>query len=373
MSFLLEKKLDHESKCEAAIRQAHYSDAVFHAAKAAEYAFGLAESTQGTISARYVNDGEAWLEIAERLKTQPPTSRPTDKKGKREGEDEQASESLANDWLVASRPNVSFDQIAGMQAAKEVIQNMIIHPLKKPEIARSLGLKPGGGMILFGPPGNGKTLLGKAIAGEIDAPFYYASGAQIRSKWHGESEQRLRQLIQEATANPLAVLFFDEVEGLLPKRGEASSVVDNRIVTQFLSEIGGFQDRDNILLLLGATNCPWDIDEAVFRTGRFDEKIFIGLPDAEARRGILNMHLKAVALQADFDVDSWAEKMDGYTGSDIVGIVNAAKRACLSRSVREDSEPIILAEDFETAFLHIPASVTPDLMTRYEAFSKARF
>lgn len=369
MSFLLEKKLEHESKCEEAIRAGRAGDAVFHAAKSAEFAYALAEQTGSAIAERYIEDAEAWLDIAERLKMTP-RGRKAEDSGKRV---EDRGEKLEDDsWLVTEKPNVTFKMIAGMEEAKQSIREMVVYPLRQPEKARSLGLKPGGGVILFGPPGNGKTMLGKAIANELDAPFYYASGAQIRSKWHGESEQRLRSLIQAAMANPIAVLFFDEVEGLLPRRG-GNSVVDNRIVTQFLAEIGGFEESENILLLLGATNCPWDIDEAVFRTGRFDEKIFIGLPDEAARMGIFQMHLKGVETGDGFDAALWVDRLDGYTGSDIVGIVNAAKRICLSRSVREDAEPVVLAADMEAAFRNIPSSVTDSLMKKYEAFSRARF
>jgi transitional endoplasmic reticulum ATPase len=249
---------------------------------------------------------------------------------------------------------------------------MVVFPLKSPEKARALGLRPGGGVLLYGPPGNGKTTLGKAVAHELDAAFFYASGAQIRSKWHGESEQRLRRLIQAAKAQPIAVLFLDDVDGLLPKRS-GYSVVDNRIVVQFLAEIGGFEESQNTLLLLGATNKPWEIDEAVFRTGRFDEKIYIGLPDEPARLGMLHMHLDRLPLQAGFPFDAWTNRLDGYTGSDVVGLVNCAKRTALSRSIRENAAPLMVEKDLEDAFKTIPSSVTETMLKQYEAFQKARF
>ncbi|MBN1672421.1 MAG: ATP-binding protein [Kiritimatiellae bacterium] len=371
MSFLLEKKQEHEGKCEAAIRAEQYGDAVFHAAKAAEFAYALASQCEGHIAGRYIEDAEGWLEIAERLKKEPPKKTRGAGKGSGPITDEKG-DAPDEDWLVTAKPNITFDMIAGMEQAKLSIREMVVYPLRQPEKARSLGLKPGGGVLLFGPPGNGKTMLGKAIANELDAAFYYASGAQIRSKWHGESEQRLRKLIQAARNNPVAVLFLDEVEGLLPKRG-GNSVVDNRIVTQFLAEIGGFEESENILLLLGATNLPWDIDPAVFRTGRFDAKIFIGLPDMPARLGILRMHLHDVQCEEGLTPEQWAARFDGYTGSDIVGIINAAKRACLSRSVKENLEPVLRGADLESAFKTIPSSVTPKLMQKYEAFQEARF
>lgn len=369
MSYLIDKKNEHETKCEAAIREGRGADAVFHAAKAAEFSLALAGQTGGKVAERYVANAEGWLEIAEKLKAAPPKKKKPSGPAVRDQGDEAGAE---DSWLVVEKPAVSFDMIFGMEEAKKTIFEMVIFPLKQPEKTRALGLRAGGGVLLFGPPGNGKTTLGKAIAHELDAKFYYASGAQIRSKWHGESEQRLRQLIQAARKNPVSVLFFDDVDGLLPRRG-GSSVVDNRIVVQFLSEIGGFEESENILLMLGATNVPWNIDEAVFRTGRFDEKIFIGLPDEAARLGMLRFHLEKVPKEEEIDLEYWAKRLEGYTGSDIVGVVNAAKRAGLSRAVKDDTEPLLLKADLEGAFANIPSSATPALMARYKKFMEARF
>jgi transitional endoplasmic reticulum ATPase len=372
MSFLYQKKLEHETRCEEALLKKAHADAVFHAAKAAEFAYALAEQTAGPVAERYVKDAEGWLEIAEKIRKQPAgSSNAPARAASPQSEDDKSSPDEA--WLVAEKPNVTFEMIAGMSHAKAAIRQMIIHPLSFPEKARALGLKAGGGVLLFGPPGNGKTMLGKAIANELDSPFFYASGAHIRSKWHGESEQRLRKLIRAAKEQPVAVLFLDEVEGLLPKRGGSGSVVDNRIVTQFLAEIGGFEESENILLLLGATNLPWNIDEAVFRTGRFDEKIFIGLPDVDARQGIIERILDQVQIDENFSARRWAEKLDGYTGSDLAGLLHAAKRACLGRSIAEESDPVLLESDLEQALRQIPASVTPSMMDKYQAFNETRF
>ena len=375
MSFLLDKKLEHESACEEAIRGGRTNDAVFHAAKAAEFAYALAHETPERVAKRYLEVGEGWLEIAEKLRANPLKGSSAISGQKSAGKIEKTADDEqgpGEDWLITEKPSVTFDQIAGMAEAKASIQEMVVLPLKSPEKARMLGLRAGGGVLLYGPPGNGKTTLGKAVAHELDASFYYASGAQIRSKWHGESEQRLRKLIQSAKAQPVAVLFLDDVDGLLPKRS-GQSVVDNRIVVQFLAEVGGFEESDNILLILGATNKPWEIDEAVFRTGRFDEKLYIGPPDEPARLGMLHMHLDKVPLQPGFPFEMWAQRLTGYTGSDIVGIVNDAKRAALSRSIRENADPMIHEQDLAAAFETIPSSITDRLLQQYETFRAQRF
>ncbi len=371
MSFLSKKKIEHEKLCENAIGQGNYSLAVFHAAKAAEFDCVLAEKTEGRIAEKYVADAEGWVAIARDLEKKTKRSGSYGKPKKEAVKDDKAGKEK-DEWLITDKPGVTFQQIAGAEDVKLALREMIILPLKAPDKTKALGLKPGGGLLLFGPPGNGKTMLGKAVANELDAAFFYASGAEIRSKWHGESEKRLRRLMQAAKAHETAVLFFDEIDGLFPKRG-GDSVVDNRVVNQFLAEIGGFEDSDSILLLLGATNSPWQIDPAVFRTGRFDQKIFIGLPDFDSRSAILKMNLQAVPCSGDIDLKLLADKLENYTGADIAGIITAAKRAALSRSINEDSEPLITGKDIESAFKYIPPSTTARDMKEYARFNEMRF
>ena len=386
MGYLADQKTVHETACEAAIRTGDAALARMHAAKAADFCFALAKQTAGPVAASYVATAEGWLEIADKLATaklpkcgvashasstssaggraaHAPTASPQTDSGGEDGES----------FEVSEIPDVSFDDIAGMDAAKSSIQEMIIYPMREPEKAKAMKLKPGGGVILYGPPGNGKTMFGKAIAHEIAAPFFYASGAQLRSKWHGESEQNLSRLLKAAASRPVAVLFLDEIDGLLPRRTANSSVVDNRIVTQFLADVGGFRESENTLLILGATNKPWAIDEAVFRTGRFDEKLYIGLPDCMARRGMLERAFNGVSCESLVDYDHWAERLDGYTGSDITGIARKARLAAFKRSVENGTEPIVLVSDLENAVKVIPSSVTPAMIRQYETFNQQRF
>lgn len=376
MSFLGDRKNEHESACEAAIRAGSVHDARFHAAKAAEFCFALAAQTSGGVALGYTSTAEGWLEIAEKLKTaklparSAPSVRQESKKAEAPAGDGEAS---GSEFEVAEIPDVTFDDIAGMDEAKAAIMEMVVYPMREPEKAKAMKLQPGGGVILYGPPGNGKTMFGKAIAHEIAAPFFYASGAQLRSKWHGESEQNLSRLLKAAASRPVAVLFLDEIDGLLPKRTANSSVVDNRIVTQFLSDVGGFRESGNTLLILGATNKPWAIDEAVFRTGRFDEKLYIGLPDATARLGLLTRSFAGVACADDIDCRAWAARLDGYTGSDIAGIVRKARLAAFRRSVEDGAEPKVLAADLEASVKVIPSSVTPSMIRQYEDFNRLRF
>lgn len=368
MSYLSEKREEHEKKCEQAVRRKDWGSAKFHAAKTAEFSLKLAEQTDGKVARRYIEDAFGWIETAENIaknKVVEPT--PAGRSGK---ETDEGAGDDTSEWLVSEKPQVSMDDIAGMDDAKRLIRDMILEPIKNPEAAEKWGIRKGGGILMFGPPGNGKTTIAKAIANELDCPFYLVTGAGIRSKWSGEAEKRLRQVLQEAKSHPMAILFIDDLDGLLPRRG-GNSVVDNRVVCEFLSEVGGFGESENTLLLLGATNSPWEIDDAVFRTGRFDEKLFVGLPDLPAREGILRRQLEEVPLADEVDLHQVAETLDGYTGSDIVGITSSCKRAGFSRQV-EGKEAVVTLSDIEEAMERIPKSATEKLMRRYEKFQKER-
>ena len=367
---MTDKKRDFETECAAAVKAKNFTEAAKAASGAADCAEILASRTTGVVSEAYAKEVASWRQLAKKLEgrknsgcrgaTRPPS----------DGGDAAVD---GDEWLVAEKPNVTFDDIAGMEEAKRVINEMVLYPMKSPEKARALGLNPGGGVLLLAPPGTGKTMLGKAIAGALDAPFYYASGADLRSKWYGESEQRLSQLLTAAKSQKVAVVFLDEIESLLPKRTEGSHAADNRVVTQFLSDLGGFKDSANLLLVLGATNKPWEIDEAVFRTGRFDEKVYIGPPDLAARQRILELNVKEARLADDVRLDDVASGMDGASGSDMAAVVSAAKRAALARAIRDDTDPIITNADFDEARRRIPLSITEGILAPYRKFIEERF
>lgn len=367
MQSMTDKKREYEAACAVAVKARNFTEAAKAASNVADCAEILASRTTGIVSAAYSKEVASWRQLAKKLegrKNGTPAAARTD---------EDASAPDGGEWLVAEKPNITFDDIAGMEDAKRVINEMVLYPMQSPEKARALGLNPGGGVLLFGPPGTGKTMLGKAIAGALDAPFYYASGADLRSKWYGESEQRLSQLLTSAKSQKVAVVFLDEIESLLPKRSEDSHSADNRVVTQFLADLGGFKDSKNLLLVLGATNKPWSIDEAVFRTGRFDEKVYIGPPDLPAREKILELNLKGAQVAEGLDFHAIAEGMDGASGSDVAAVVSAAKRSALGRAIREDTDPVLTAEDFAEARERIPLSITPEILAPYKKFMEERF
>ncbi len=269
---------------------------------------------------------------------------------------------------VLDKPKERLADIAGMENVKAKLSEMVL-PLRHPEVKDLYGIRAGGGILLYGPPGNGKTTLAKAIAGELGAAFFSLTGADIRSKWHGESEQNLRESFQAAKACPFAVMFLDDVDGILPQRG-ADQGADNRLVTQFLQEVGGFAESKNTLILLGATNNPWDVDPAVLRSCRFDHKIFVGLPDQPAREFLLRQQLGKAPLDAGVDLSPLSARLAGYTGSDITSIISAAKLVAATRFT-QGGPPEVTAEDIEASLLTVPPSANSQLMARYEEYARS--
>lgn len=287
----------------------------------------------------------------------------------REGEDSGAD---AADWIVRDKPQLGFDDIAGLDDVKEEIRLKMIYPFRHAELAQRYGLRGGGGILLYGPPGTGKTMLAKAIAHEIDATFFLISPAQVLSKWVGEAEQNIRKLFDAAKAEPQAVIFIDEIEALVPRRQTDTSSVMQRVVPQILQELEGFDRQDGrCLLFVGATNRPWLLDEAMLRPGRFDSRVYIPLPDAPARYRLLEMYLaKDRPLAADVDLGALCDRLDGYSGADIKNIADRAAAIPFMEAIG-GGEPraITLADVLEVIDQSLPSVHSGDL-ARFEEFDR---
>lgn len=229
------------------------------------------------------------------------------------------------DWELVDRPEITFDSVAGLDGVKEEIRLRMVYPFTHPEAAERHGVRPGGGVLLYGPPGTGKTLLARAVAGEVDASFFSVRPSDVLSKWVGEAEKNVALLFREARSRDRAVIFLDEIEALAPIRGGDSSAVMSRVVPQFLSELEGVHGRgDNALLFIGATNAPWNLDPAILRPGRFDVKVYVGLPDVEAREEILALQFAGRPLACDVDIPRVAELLEGYSGADLRRVAEKA-------------------------------------------------
>ncbi len=229
---------------------------------------------------------------------------------------------------------VTYDDIGGLDDVIQKIRELVELPLKHPEIFKRLGIDPPKGILLYGPPGCGKTLLAKAVATETDAYFISVNGPEIMGKFYGEPEQRLRKIFDEAKRNAPAIIFIDEIDAIAPKRSEVFGEVEKRVVAQLLSLMDGIQERGQVIVM-AATNRPDDIDPALRRPGRFDREIEVPVPNRDGRKQILEIHTRNVPLADDVDLDKLADVTHGYTGADLAALVREAAMAAIRRHLPE--------------------------------------
>lgn len=236
------------------------------------------------------------------------------------------------------KPDIDFSKVGGMTQVKKSIQMKILHPLENRELFEMYGKKAGGGVLLYGPPGCGKTLISRATAGEIDANFLSVGLHEILDMWIGGSEQKLHQIFEFARQQAPAVLFFDEVDALASDRKDMRTGGARTLINQFLAELdGNIASNDNVLIL-GATNAPWHLDSAFLRPGRFDNLIFVPPPDEPARAEIIRImaHGKPVS---GLDADALAKKLKDFSGADIRAVFDRAIEATLEEAM-EQGKPI---------------------------------
>lgn len=221
------------------------------------------------------------------------------------------------------RPKIGFADVGGMEALKEEIRLKIIYPLTHADMFKAYGKSVGGGILMYGPPGCGKTHLARATAGEVKAGFISVGIHDVLDMWIGNSERNLHGLFEQARRNAPCVLFFDEVDALGASRSDMKTSAGRHLINQFLSELDGVKASNDGVLILGATNAPWHLDSAFRRPGRFDRILFVPPPDPEARAGVLRLLLKGRPVE-DVDYDAVAKKCDGFSGADLKAVVDLA-------------------------------------------------
>ena len=223
--------------------------------------------------------------------------------------------------------NVHYEDIGGLEDAKQKIRELVELPIRYPELFERLGIEPPKGVLLYGSPGTGKTLLAKAVANESDANFISISGPELVSKFVGESEEKLREIFKNANEKAPSIIFMDEIDAIAPRREESTNEVERRMVSQMLTLMDGVGQRGQVIVL-AATNRPDAIDPALRRPGRFDREIEIGVPGRNARKEILQIHTRNMPMK-DVDIDELANKTHGYTGADLNALVREAAMATL--------------------------------------------
>ncbi len=261
-------------------------------------------------------------------------------------------------------PTVTWEDIGGLEDVKQKLIEAIEWPLKYPEKFEKMGIKPPKGILLYGPPGCGKTLLAKAIATESEANFVTVKGPEVFSKWVGESEKAIREIFRKARQAAPCVVFLDEIESLAPRKdlAEDSSGVTNRVVSQLLAEVDGIEDMSEIVVI-GATNRPDMLDPAILRPGRFDRLILVPPPDEKSRLAILKIYTRKMPLASDVNLVEIASRTEGYSGADIESLCREAALSALRRDI--DAE-YVTREDFEEALKIVKPSISPQMMREYE-------
>jgi transitional endoplasmic reticulum ATPase len=230
--------------------------------------------------------------------------------------------------------SVTYDDLGGLGETLGQVREMIELPLKHPELFQRLGIDPPKGVLLYGPPGTGKTLLARAVASEADARFFHIAGPEIMGRYYGESEQRLREIFQQAQQQAPSIVFIDEIDSIAPKREEVTGEVERRVVATLLTLLDGLEPRQNIVVI-GATNRVDAIDEALRRPGRFDREIVIGVPDVAGRSEILSIHTRGMPLERDVDLSELARVTYGFVGADMSALAREAAMETLRRNVSQ--------------------------------------
>lgn len=280
----------------------------------------------------------------------------------RSGRGGEAVPSIANDDTAAYdmvrhlepvAARIGFDDVGGLDEVKREIRRRIITPFLKPSLFQRFKRQSGGGILLYGPPGCGKTLLARATAGECGAKFYNVSITDVLDMYIGESERKLHEIFQQARRTAPAVVFFDEIEAIGGKRQHSREATSAKLVSQFLTELDGFAQNNHHVLVLGATNVPWAVDPAFRRPGRFDRVLFVPPPDAAARETILRLLLDGRPQAGDLDLRDLVKRTSGHSGADLRNLVDTAADEAIEESIETGRETEIAMRHLRDALARI--------------------
>ncbi|MDA8144404.1 MAG: ATP-binding protein [Thermoplasmatales archaeon] len=367
---LLENTYYHLRKAEENLSSGNNEAASTEYYEAAKNLLDAAAQSEGELKKVRVENAEKLINMGKRAKND--AANQTARESVKPGESEDYARSYEELGVsVANVPDVTFNDVAGLEKVKEEIFNKVIYPARNASLAKEYKISPGGGLLLYGPPGTGKTFVARAISHEVNAKFVYINPSTLLSKWFGSFEKKIEQLFRLARETAPTVIFFDEIDALAPKRSRTDSSVMKRAVPQLLAEMDGFnRDRKNMVLIIGATNNPWDIDEALMRPGRFDENIFIGPPDLNARKKMFELSLKGRKISPGIDYLHLAEMTQGYTGADIDYMCRKVAEQAFRNAIENGSAKEIDQQQIEAVVGQTRKSVDEQVMQKYDKFLK---
>jgi transitional endoplasmic reticulum ATPase len=265
-------------------------------------------------------------------------------------------------------PSVQWADVGGLTEVKQELQEAVEWPIKKPEVFKRIGIRPPKGILLFGPPGCGKTMLARAVATESEANFISIKGPELFSKWVGESEKGIREVFRKGRSAAPSIIFFDELDSVAPRRGMGSDdgAASEHVISQLLTEMDGIEALVNVVVI-GASNRPDMIDPAILRPGRFDRLIFVPPPDHATRLQILKIHTRNMPLAEGVDIDQITSQAAGYSGADLEAVCREAGLISLRRNIETKS---VTMEDFHDALEEVKPSMTADMENWYKGFTK---
>lgn len=326
--FNYEKKLEHERRAAESIDCGKVGEARFHIKEAVKHTMVLAQRCGGAMGEAYIANANGLLDALEALKAKSEksgkglslatpnedASRSGEKISKDVSGNEGSDNTTKGKWTVAADTHVRFDDVIGLEDAKQIVADALINPVKHPDIYKTLKVKPGTGLLLYGPPRTGKTMFGRAIAGELNCAFIYAKADEFVSKYVGDTEKNIAEIFREARSHTRCILFLDDCEDVVGKRGNQKV----KSTKQFLVELDGFdKHEESQVFVVLATNRPWAIDPAVLKPGRIPAKVYVGLPNHAARDQIIKKALNGIPLADDVDIGKLVDLTDGYAAGEI--------------------------------------------------------
>ncbi|MFW6229917.1 MAG: ATP-binding protein, partial [Halanaerobium sp.] len=343
----------------------------------------LAKTQEGKVARGYLKDARELREAAEKISDKVKVKKDKDKTIKVEKEKGNIDDGKR--WMLSETPEETFDDVAGLYKVKKELKNKVIDPFVYPDIYEKFGLKIGGGILMYGPPGTGKTLISRAVAGELDAKCFIMQAEEIKNKYYGETEKNLKKLFSAARQYDRSVILLDDCENLITKRGNRQRSKVNTFLRLTDGITTGMESKNKCLLFMGATNRPWMIDEAALRPNRLGTHIYVGLPDLDSRKKIIELNMEGIPVTENVSFLKIADKTEKYSGADLSHLCDKVKNFAAERVKNKRSKSgnngdksryeileKVTMDDFKRGLEEIQPSVSRDLIERYKNWRENR-